>query len=167
MAKRSYEPPVIVGGDGPPCPRCCKPTQIREHKHIGEKELSKPFYFSRWYYCENQQCKTNTIMPEEFKVLNKPTLTPMDDVVVDALNERKPLNFIRGIDANGTAVTIGKNYLGFSRILWDDEGLDDVLKRPAPESESVPHSYYYRAERTIVNGEASEWMVTHDQRGEK
>jgi hypothetical protein len=54
----------IVGDDGDACPRCGQPTQIREHKSIRPKELRRPFYYSRWFYCDNPKCKTNTVVPE-------------------------------------------------------------------------------------------------------
>jgi hypothetical protein len=58
----------IVGFDGPPCRRCGRPTEIREHERITEKELAKPSYYTRWYNCRNQNCRTTLIMPPEFKV---------------------------------------------------------------------------------------------------
>jgi hypothetical protein len=60
----------VVGHNGDPCPRCGKPTEIREHTEIGERELRRPFYYSRWFNCTNKRCKTTLIMPERFKVLN-------------------------------------------------------------------------------------------------
>jgi hypothetical protein len=56
--------------EGDPCPRCGQPTQIREHKAITAKELRRPFYYRRWFYCTNPHCKTTTIMPERFVVWN-------------------------------------------------------------------------------------------------
>jgi hypothetical protein len=53
---------------GPPCPRCKQPTEIREHVEVTAKELAKPFYYSRWYRCLNNRCKTRLIMPNEFRV---------------------------------------------------------------------------------------------------
>ena len=58
----------IVGLDGPPCPRCGCPTEIREHERITAEEWAKSFYYSRWYNCRNRGCKTTAIMPDEFKV---------------------------------------------------------------------------------------------------
>jgi hypothetical protein len=58
----------IVSFDGPPCPRCGCPTEIREHERITEKELARPFYYSRWYNCRNEKCQTNIIHADEFKV---------------------------------------------------------------------------------------------------
>jgi hypothetical protein len=61
---------VVVNDSGPPCPRCKQPTQVREHKEIGERQLCSKFYFVRWYLCTNRQCRTTLIMPEAFKVWN-------------------------------------------------------------------------------------------------
>jgi hypothetical protein len=72
MRKKFSKNRVIVPGKGPPCHRCGWPTQIREHREIAAKELSKPFYFRRWYRCINRQCKTTLIMPDEFKVYGAP-----------------------------------------------------------------------------------------------
>jgi hypothetical protein len=61
---------VIVPGDGDSCPRCNQPTEIREHDAIREKHLAQPFYYTRWFCCVNQQCRTTLMMPERFKVWN-------------------------------------------------------------------------------------------------
>jgi hypothetical protein len=42
--------------------------EVREHVAITEKELRRPFYYSRWYNCANRQCKTSLVMPDEFRV---------------------------------------------------------------------------------------------------
>lgn len=59
---------IVLPGKGPPCPRCHKLMQIREHKTIRAKQLAQPFYYSRWYCCMSGKCKTKQVMPEEFKV---------------------------------------------------------------------------------------------------
>jgi hypothetical protein len=51
-------------------PRCNKPTQIREHQRIGPKQLRRRFYFRRWFFCMNMDCRTTLIMRDEFKVWN-------------------------------------------------------------------------------------------------
>ena len=61
---------VIIAGDGDPCPRCARVTQIREHVAITDKELAKPYYFSRWFKCVNPECTTMVIMVERFRVVN-------------------------------------------------------------------------------------------------
>jgi hypothetical protein len=61
----------IIGNDGPRCRRCGRATEIREHERITKKELAQRFYFSRWYNCTNQSCKTKLIMPKEFIVRNE------------------------------------------------------------------------------------------------
>ena len=58
----------VLGNDGDCCPRCGELTQIREHIAISPKHLRQPFYYSRWFYCFNQNCITTMIMPEKFKV---------------------------------------------------------------------------------------------------
>jgi hypothetical protein len=67
--KGSY---VVVPGQGDPCPRCGRATEIREHPEIGERQLRQPFYYKRWYNCRNDNCRTTLIMPERFKVWNPP-----------------------------------------------------------------------------------------------
>lgn len=62
------EDTVVIGTDGPPCHRCCCPTEIREHKEVGPKELRRQYYYSRWFKCVNPYCRTTEIMREEFKV---------------------------------------------------------------------------------------------------
>jgi len=59
---------VIVPGPGPECHRCHRPTEIRQHKFITEKHLRQPFYYSRWFVCQNKNCATTQIMPDEFRV---------------------------------------------------------------------------------------------------
>lgn len=61
---------VVVAGDGDACPRCGRPTQIREHRLIGDKQLRQPFYYSRWFNCTNKRCRTTLVMPPRFKVDN-------------------------------------------------------------------------------------------------
>ena len=61
---------VVVGKNGDPCPRCGCLTEIRQHKQVGPKQLRQPYYYSRWYYCVNPNCRTAQIMPEEFKVFS-------------------------------------------------------------------------------------------------
>jgi hypothetical protein len=74
---------VIVGSTGDPCPRCGRATEIREHRYITAKELRRPFYYSRWFFCRNPRCKTSTVVLPEHKVWNafwagkKPQLRPL------------------------------------------------------------------------------------------
>ena len=70
MSKKSKNV-KIVSLDGPPCPRCRCPTEIREHERITEKELAKQFYYSRWYNCGNAKCQTTIVHADEFKVWNE------------------------------------------------------------------------------------------------
>ncbi len=59
---------TIESNNGPPCPRCGVSTQVRSHRAITAKELEKPYYYSRWYFCINLDCRTTLIMPDEYKV---------------------------------------------------------------------------------------------------
>ena len=59
---------VVVPGAGVPCPRCGRPTQIREHARITEKHLAQPYYFTRWFRCLHGDCVTKSVMVEKFKV---------------------------------------------------------------------------------------------------
>ena len=61
---------IIILGDGDPCPRCGVPTQIREHNGVGDKQLRKQFYYSRWFYCMNTSCKTTVVTAERYKIMN-------------------------------------------------------------------------------------------------
>jgi hypothetical protein len=65
--KRKY---VTVSEDGPPCPRCGRPMQVREHDRIRERQLRQPFYYSRWFRCMHKDCKTTIVHRDEFKVWN-------------------------------------------------------------------------------------------------
>jgi hypothetical protein len=61
---------TIIPGDGDPCPRCNRPTQIHEHAEIMKKMLRQPFYYSRWFRCTHSDCPTTLIMPPRFIVWN-------------------------------------------------------------------------------------------------
>jgi hypothetical protein len=65
--KKKY---VIVSENGPPCPRCGRHMQVREHDCVREKQLRQPYYYSCWYNCSHRNCKTTLVMPEEYKVWN-------------------------------------------------------------------------------------------------
>ena len=65
--KKTY---IIVSENGPPCPRCRRHMQVREHDRIREKQLRQPFYYSRWFRCMHKGCKTTIVHREEFKVWN-------------------------------------------------------------------------------------------------
>jgi hypothetical protein len=53
------------------CPRCGKPTEIREHVEITAKHLAQPWYYERHFYCVNPACKTKQIMPDRYRVFNE------------------------------------------------------------------------------------------------
>jgi hypothetical protein len=61
---------LVVPGEGDPCPRCCQPTEIREHQEITAKHLRQPFYFARWFHCMNPACKVRMHCAERYKVWN-------------------------------------------------------------------------------------------------
>ena len=61
---------IVIGKNGSCCPRCGRPTQIRMHREIRSKQFHQPYYYSRWFYCTNANCKTTTYMQDEFKVWN-------------------------------------------------------------------------------------------------
>jgi rRNA maturation protein Nop10 len=62
---------IVIPGKGDPCPRCGRPTQIREHAAITDKYLAQPFYYSRWFNCVHDDCKTTLIMPPRYVVVNE------------------------------------------------------------------------------------------------
>lgn len=59
---------IRVGDDGPPCPRCCRPMEIREHVRVSEKMVRKGTYYTRWFYCSHSGCLTNTVVVPDYKV---------------------------------------------------------------------------------------------------
>ena len=61
---------LVIPGSGDPCPRCGRATEIREHRAITNRELRRPFYYARWFYCRNRRCRTTTIVPDRYRVLN-------------------------------------------------------------------------------------------------
>jgi hypothetical protein len=68
-------PPVntrIVLGNGDPCPRCARPTQIREHVAITAEILARRHcHYTRWFYCINPDCATTVITPDRFRVMHE------------------------------------------------------------------------------------------------
>ena len=82
---------IVVGENGDPCPRCGKPTEIREHRAITEKELRRPFYYSRWFYCTNRHCRTKLIMPSRFIVwAPEPRKNRRDDIPQMLIDQLTP-----------------------------------------------------------------------------
>jgi hypothetical protein len=80
---------TVIPGDGDPCPRCGVPMEIREHNGVGDKQLRQPFYYTRWFYCTNKSCKTTTVMPERYKMIN-PVVRPDKQPEPADPNERPP-----------------------------------------------------------------------------
>ena len=58
----------VVPGDGDPCPRCGVPMQIREYNNLTNKDLHRPYFYTRWFCCTNKSCPTTLVMPERYKV---------------------------------------------------------------------------------------------------
>jgi hypothetical protein len=67
---------IVIGTNGPGCPRCGRSTQIRTHREIRSKQRAQPYYYSRWFYCTNRDCKTTTYMQDRDKVWNESSLGP-------------------------------------------------------------------------------------------
>jgi hypothetical protein len=44
--------------------------QVFEHAQITKKHHRQPFYYSRWFRCMNNSCKTSTVMPDRYRVWN-------------------------------------------------------------------------------------------------
>jgi hypothetical protein len=61
---------VILAEDGPPCPRCGRHMEVREHDRIRPKQLRKPYYFTRWFNCRHRDCRTTLVMDGRFKIYN-------------------------------------------------------------------------------------------------
>ena len=59
-----------VGKNGPPCPRCGRATQVRTHRSIGRKQLRQLYYYSRWFKCINNKCRTTLVVQPEYIVWN-------------------------------------------------------------------------------------------------
>jgi hypothetical protein len=64
-----------VVGKGIECHRCGEVTEERAHITITDKELSRPFYYARWYNCNNPKCATTLIMKDEDRVYNNNSKT--------------------------------------------------------------------------------------------
>jgi len=44
--------------------------QIREHDRIRLRQLRRAYYYRRWFYCAHKDCRTTTVISDEFKVVN-------------------------------------------------------------------------------------------------
>ena len=76
MSKRSERKSArantkAILGTGIPCPNCGEVSELRYHKEITQKELARPFYYSKWYNCKNPECRTTIFMEGADKVFNK------------------------------------------------------------------------------------------------
>ncbi len=68
--KRKRRKSIVVSGDGDPCPRCGKPMQIRQYNAIDEEQMRQPFFYTRWFCCKNENCKTTLVMPARYKCVS-------------------------------------------------------------------------------------------------
>ena len=63
---------VVVNEKGPPCPRAALGRWRSEGMiRIRQKLLRKRYYFRRWFYCLHKDCRTTTVMWNEFRVYKK------------------------------------------------------------------------------------------------
>jgi len=85
MGKNSH-----VTGYGPKCFRCGCKTLRFEHKRISEKMLKQPYYYTFWYCCINNNCKTTLIMPEQAKVKPDRSVQPELDLPFSEFLEIDP-----------------------------------------------------------------------------
>jgi hypothetical protein len=44
--------------------------EVRGHDQIRPKHLRQPYYYSRWFYCHQRNCKTTLCMSDKFKIWN-------------------------------------------------------------------------------------------------
>jgi len=61
---------VTIDLVGPPCPRCRRTMEVREHDRLRKKHLQQPYYYSRWCRCNYADCRTALVMPPQFIVWN-------------------------------------------------------------------------------------------------
>jgi hypothetical protein len=72
---------VVIAEAGPPCPRCHRPMQVREHRIIGSKQLRKRYYYRRWFRCMNVNCRTTIVHDDQFRVFNDPEEARMQAIL--------------------------------------------------------------------------------------
>jgi len=82
-----------VTGEGI-CHNCGGKTQKREHVALTDRQVRAPFYYSKWFYCYNPNCKTTTIMHDEDRVLNNNSASRQ---FKDYQEDQLTLDFIRNI----------------------------------------------------------------------
>lgn len=59
---------AVLDENGPLCPRCKRPMEVRVHKRITPRMLRQPYYYSRWHNCYYRDCKTTIVHLDKFKV---------------------------------------------------------------------------------------------------
>jgi hypothetical protein len=67
--KRNKTRTVMIG-HGKPCEGCGKPTMLKKHAEITQKQLDQAFYYKQWRVCVNRKCKKTAIMDDEDRVLS-------------------------------------------------------------------------------------------------
>jgi len=71
--QRQRQKPIVIPGEGDPCPRCGVPMQIREPDGIGDRQRRQSFFYTRWFCCMDKQCKTTLVMPARYRVMKPVT----------------------------------------------------------------------------------------------
>jgi hypothetical protein len=75
----------VIVGNGIPCPRCHRPTEIRTHEEVPPMMFGQTFFYRQWFYCCNPLCRTTTVMRDDDRVFCDDV---DDDVDADALWRR-------------------------------------------------------------------------------
>jgi hypothetical protein len=83
LATKNNKKRTLVPGDGPPCPRCGEPSQIREHPEVTPKMLAQAYYYSRWFCCIQRDCRTNLFYDERYRVYPHQAAAPVEVVEID------------------------------------------------------------------------------------
>ena len=97
-----------VGKNGPPCPRCGRATQVRTHRSIGRKQLRQLYYYSRWFKCINNKCRTTLVVRREYIVWNPP---PEASMLVSRTVHRAMMSRLAGGNLMVTSKPQRKRYL--------------------------------------------------------
>ena len=78
---RQRDRAVVVPGNGDPCPRCGVPMQIREYSNSTNQYLRRPYFYTRWFCCLNNSCRTTMVMPERYKIMNPGVQWQLSDLI--------------------------------------------------------------------------------------
>jgi hypothetical protein len=44
--------------------------QIRKHDSVSRKQQAQPYFYDYWYVCVQEDCKTNTVLDEKYRIWN-------------------------------------------------------------------------------------------------